>query len=259
MSAKIPRHQRAFWEKMATKYPLPFEEKSLADTIRLIEMVEACGVRIDGASILDIGCGTGRQSLLLAQRAVKVLGLDFSQGMVDCFERERQKHGIANAAVMRCAWNELDITAQGLEKGFDIAWASMTPAMRGTDDLTRMNRCAREWCVYIGWGRTRRNPFLEEVFAAHALTFGPPPGAIAAQGLLRQLGIDTEVSWLESSWNWQGTEQEAVDHAAAFVESQGDVTPDSGIIREITAKFSRNGQVSCCTEAEKGVLTWRAR
>ncbi len=199
MSAAIPRHQRAFWEKMATKYPLPFEEKSLVDTIRLIELVEARGVQLDGASILDIGCGTGRQGLLLAQRAAKVLGLDFSQGIVDCFEHERQKHGIANAAVMCCAWKELDIAAQGLKKGFDIAWTSMTPAMREADDLARMNRCAREWCVSIGWGRTRRNPFLEEVFAAHALTFGPPPGAIATQELLRQQGIDTEVSWLASS------------------------------------------------------------
>ncbi len=75
---------------------------------------------------MDIGCGTGRQSLLLAQRAAKVLGLDFSQGMVDCFERERQKHGIANAAVMRCAWNELDIAAQKLlrQQGIDteVSW-----------------------------------------------------------------------------------------------------------------------------------------
>ncbi|MCI5158023.1 MAG: hypothetical protein D3906_06185, partial [Candidatus Electrothrix sp. AUS1_2] len=62
-----PEKQKKFWEKMAAKYPLPFDEKNLIKTREVIALAEQRGVRIDGATILDVGCGTGVYSLPLAQ------------------------------------------------------------------------------------------------------------------------------------------------------------------------------------------------
>lgn len=45
---------------------------------------------VTGLSILDVGCGTGRHSIRLAQRGGKVTGLDFSAGMLG---RARAKAG----------------------------------------------------------------------------------------------------------------------------------------------------------------------
>jgi SAM-dependent methyltransferase len=252
------KKQQIFWEQMADKYPLPFDAKSLSDTNRIIGLAETRGVRIDGTAILDIGCGTGMYSLPLARRAARVVGLDYSDGMLARFEKERLAHGIDNAVAIQASWKDADVVTLGLEKDFDVVWASMTPAVRDADDLARMNRCARKWCVYIGWGKVRRNPLLEEVFQAHDLTFGPPPGAGAIQTILKRQGIDTEMDLIETHWDWQGSEVEARAHAAGFVEAQGNIAPDEEEIREIVARYKENGPVRHRTEVEMGVLVWRS-
>ena len=251
------RRQQEFWEKMVDSYPLPFDDSSLADTNRIIALVEARGVEVDGAAILDIGCGSGMYSLPLAKRASLVVGLDFSQGMLDRFERERRRHGITNASSIRGVWKEMDPAATGMENSFDIVWASMTPAVRDADDLHRMSRCARKWCVYIGWGKVRRNPLLERVFTAHGLSFGPPPGAAAIQGLLKKQGIEADVDPVRTHWDWRGSEEEAVEQAAGFIEIQSSREPDRTVIREIVGHYSVHGEVVHRTEVEMGVVVWQ--
>jgi len=43
---------------------------------------QACG-NVEGLNVLDMGCGTGRHTLWLAQAGAKVTGIDFSEGMLD--------------------------------------------------------------------------------------------------------------------------------------------------------------------------------
>ncbi len=38
---------------------------------------------LDGRAVLEIGCGTGRNTVALAERAARVLALDFSEGMLE--------------------------------------------------------------------------------------------------------------------------------------------------------------------------------
>lgn len=134
----------------------------------------------------------------------------------------------------------------------------MTPALRTPEDVARMNRCARNWCVYIGWGGVRENPLLAEVFLAHGQVFGPPPGAKAVQTHLAAMGISAEIEFFRSHWQWEGTEEEAVAHAEGFLLAQTKVKPNLDLIREITARFSTDGTVTHRTEVEKGMMTWQA-
>lgn len=250
--------QKKFWEKMAEKYPLPFEEKHLAKTKRIISMAEQRGVRIDGAAILDVGCGTGVYSLPLAQQAANVVGLDLSEEMARRFAAQQQEQSIENASVIQSPWNDTAVAEHGWDKAFDIVWAAMTPAVRSPEDLARMHRCARTWCVYIGWGGLRRNPFLEEVYQAHGQVFGPPPGAKAVQAHLSAMGIAAEIELIHDHWDWEGTEEEAAAHAEGFLHAQTEAEPQPELIREIIARFSTDGMVRCRSEVEKGLIVWQA-
>ena len=178
--------QKKFWEKMAAKYPLPFDTENLTKTQQVIGMAEQRGVKIDGATILDVGCGTGVYSLPLAKQALHVTGLDLSEEMARRFEKERIEHGIENATVIQMPWSDIAVSEHKLEHGFDIVWAAMTPAVRSLEDVARLNRCARDWCVYIGWGGGIPVFYENKVI-----------GAIAVSGLseqedmeLAKLGLD---------------------------------------------------------------------
>jgi len=48
---------------------------------------------VSGKNVLDVGCGEGYGSSLLAERASRVLGMDYSQ---EAIERARQNHASAN-------------------------------------------------------------------------------------------------------------------------------------------------------------------
>ena len=250
------KRQAEFWERMAAGYPSPFSPKSLADSERVIGLAEARGVRVDGAAILDIACGPGTYALPLARRAARVVGLDASAGMLARFEETRREHGLGNASAIRCNWQAADLRALDLEKGFDVVWAAMTPAVRSAADIKRMNRCSRKWCVYVGWGGVRKNPLLERAFAAHGLAFGPPPGVEAIRGVLGGLGIAAEADLLRTHWDWEGSEEEAAAYLAGFIEFQGNKVPDMERVRGIVAGFSSRGRVSHRTEVEMGVVVW---
>jgi SAM-dependent methyltransferase len=259
MNPALPQEQQQeFWEKMAEKYPLPFDEKHLTKTQEIIGMAEQRGVQLDGATILDVGCGTGVYTLPLAQRAAQVTGLDLSSEMILRFEKEQQEHGIENADAIQVPWNDAAVSTHQLENGFDIVWAAMTPAVRTPEAIARMNRCARNWCVYIGWGGVRENAFLQAVFQAHDQTFGPPPGARAVQKHLAAMGISTELELFRDHWEWEGTEEEAAAYAEGMLRTQSEAEPNLDLIREITAGFSTNGTVSHRTDVEKGIMTWQS-
>jgi len=53
----------------------------------------------EGATVLDLGCGAGRDSLIAAQRTGstgKVLGIDFSEAMIDRAKKGAEECGYSN-------------------------------------------------------------------------------------------------------------------------------------------------------------------
>ena len=75
---------------------MPFDPENLRKTETVIALVKSKGVEIAGATILDIGCGTGIYTLPLAREASKVTGVDLSKTMLDRFREEAQKQDLTN-------------------------------------------------------------------------------------------------------------------------------------------------------------------
>lgn len=69
----------------------------------------------EGMTLLDMGCGTGRHAIELAERGIKVTGVDFSPQML--FEAKRK----ADRAGVDVEWVEADGTIWNREGAFDAA------------------------------------------------------------------------------------------------------------------------------------------
>ena len=246
----------AFWERMAKSYPLPFDDKTLADTRRILSLVKSKGVEFGNTNVLDIGCGTGIYTLPLACEAAMVNGIDDSETMIARMAGVIASGKIRNVQTIKAAWKDIDIFSHGFEKAFDIVWIAMSPAVQTVQDFMRMEKCARKWCVYIGWGRKRKNALMEEAFRLHDLNYGPPPGVAAAYKILEHSGRNPSQDYFETSWDWKGPEKDALEDIACFIEMQGG-KPNRELIEKTLSHHERDGLICHTTEVEEGILVWK--
>ena len=244
-----------FWEFKAGRYPLPFDPKPLATTNMVIDMVKGKGVVIADKRILDIGCGMGIYALPLAKEAGSIVGLDFSEVMLTKLTDEAVKYKIGNVDTVKTSWKDFNVDAMEFRKSFDIVWASMTMAVKDEDDIKKMELCSKKWCVYIGWGAKRDNAIMQEVFTLHGLKFGPPQGASAIYNTLKNMGRKPTLDFFETSWDWDGTVEEAVEEIAGHVEMHGG-TPLKPQILEIVSRYAKDKVVKHTTFAEEGLIIW---
>lgn len=247
---------REFWRLKARKYPSALDPDTLAKTLRVIDMVRSRGLRIKDTIALDIGCGTGTFTIPLAREARKATGIDFSSEMIEKLRQAADDHCIRNVEALCMSWHDADLNALGFTKAFDSAWASMTMAIRSDDDLLKMQNSARDFCVYVGWGRKRDNELMNRIFSDHGLELRPPDGAGRTFEKLKLMGYKPELKYIDTSWRWQGSVDEAVDEMRAHVAMQG-AEPDEEIIREHLLSYADGEFLEHTTFAEQGVIIWK--
>ena len=109
-------HEKNTWEEFFDAHaPIYDQNEFTKNTFREIDfLLEELELR-PGASILDIGCGTGRHSIELARRGYVLTGIDLSSQMLD------KAAETANAAGVHVEWVHSDAARFSLPKQFDGA------------------------------------------------------------------------------------------------------------------------------------------
>ena len=248
------KKENLFWRHKAGAYPMPFDPIILKKTSRLIRLAERLGADFRGRTLLDIGCGTGIYTLVLAKKTGRALGMDFSDVMLKRLRAEAERRGIKNVAVFRGDWSR--VKTSFVAKKFDIALASMTHAVISYRDLRKMEAAAREICVYIGWAGGRKNPLWEKIYARHGLRYLPPEGVEKITPLLKKLGRKFKTVYLRESWRRRGKPAEALKDIEISLKVNN-AEPDRAWLKKIIKSRTRNGMLTYTTTARKGLIVWR--
>ena len=145
------------WDKKSNKYQR-FAGQTSEFQKRILSELAALGVSFKGKSVVDIGCGTGVWTLLIAKEAARVTGVDNSGGMLEILRKDARKFGISNVETIEKSWDEFKT-----DEVFDVAITTMSPALRDERDFERFSALGR-LKIYLGWAAPRTSDLLEPFF-----------------------------------------------------------------------------------------------
>lgn len=110
-------------------------------------MLREAGCKVEGARVLDVGCGPGATSIPFAEAGADVTALDISSTALARLRESAKKAGVS-VETMEGSWWSADIKKMGLANKFDLVFVTSTPAVRDAGCFDRMIGCSRNFCYY---------------------------------------------------------------------------------------------------------------
>lgn len=234
------------WNMKARNYP---RFKTPAnDTLEIIDFFRTNGADFKDKSIIDIGCGNGRFSLVLYNEAREVVGVDSAEEMLKFLQEDANELGANNISTICSKWEDFTPT-----KNFDIAFASMTPAMNNKQGVKKALEICKECFCYVGWGRYREAPFASAILQEHNLTLELPTGLPQVLEWLNELGYKIPPhKFMESSFVHKSSIEKTIEDMIFNVRVHNGV-PNEKLITEYVRSQAKNGEVSYTHKREVGI------
>jgi len=245
-----------FWDNMAKRYPRFNDTSMCKDVNHILNWCQDKNVSFKGASILDIGAGTGTIAIPLAQKGAHVTAMDISEGMLAALNEDAAEQGVsAKVSTHQSDWDSFP-----LKQKYDIVIASMTPAISDLQKIEKMLGATTGLGIYVGWGKYRNNKLVEALVKAHATKEEDcaSAGCINANKFietLKEKNIPFESDFFETSWTDTYTFDEAKEYAYDQLKRK-EITPNEEIVESILVSFVKDDKVHVTTEAEKGMVLW---
>ena len=148
-----------FWDFRAEEYNI---SSSTADARlnrqKKVQSLIDRGIINAQSTILDIGCGSGQFTVELAKKTKKVVGLDFSEKMLNYASANATAEGLKNTEFIHSDWDHFHYT-----EPFDLVIASMSPAIHKPDHLYKMMAYSRGYC-YLSSFVERHSSLKEKLY-----------------------------------------------------------------------------------------------
>lgn len=246
--------QAAFWDARAADYADPREHAQREQAAWRLARVPSAAQPAAGLRVLDIGSGTGSISLHAAEAGASVTALDISCAML---RRLRALVPPQRVETVHADWRSLDVQAAGFASAFDLVYAQMVPSFREAGDFLRMEACSRGWCVFIGWGRRRHDPWLEAAFAAHGVPWQVPTGVPLAVDSLESVGRMVRPTYWTEAWPRRPTLAAAIRDAADHLRVRG-AEPDLDLLHANATAWCNGASRAYACEVEVGLVAWQS-
>jgi SAM-dependent methyltransferase len=254
-----PVESRQFWERKACDYPLPFERRTAERSAIVADIMAKKGLILAQSTVLDIGCGTGAFTIPFALSGAHVTALDISEGMISRLIEAAQLLNIQTIKAVRSGWDDFDVNSN--ERAYDIVFCGFSAAVISKEDIEKMERCSRRWCVYAASGKILRDPRCQEVLLDLRAPLNPRPDIRIIKRLLKKMGrqpvFETFTKFIED----QRTQDEVMHMLSNRLEASGRSMEAERIALKVGCWWEKHFGASeiaeCRGQVEIGVLLWR--
>jgi ubiquinone/menaquinone biosynthesis C-methylase UbiE len=181
-------------------------------------------VGYDGSGrVLDVACGPGTLSLLIHDEAGEIHAIDFSPGMLECFNREIARRGIANITTYHMDGQNLEFGDAEFDWAFSIFGLMFFPdRARGFREMLRTLKPGGRAAI-TAWAPVSDSTAMQTMFGAMQAAFPKKPEANSTKVLslddpdnfrveMQQAGfVDVTIAPFDGGWT--------VDDRETFLDS----------------------------------------
>lgn len=242
---------KEFWNHKAKTYPIPTDKEGLKTPKKVLVKAKEFGIDFKNKTILDIGCGTGIYSSLMAKEAKNVLGIDISSEMLSKLKEYIKEFNIANITTKEIDFKNFDINYK-----FDIILSAMTPAISTKEDLEIMINLSKEACIYVGFAGKRESPLMNEILSHFGFHYEVKNGFNKITNILKELGYEYQEAFFEHNWNQIGSLEEITNDVIEHLKMK-DFEVDKDRVAELLKPYLKNGKIERKTFSKIGVLIWK--
>ncbi len=246
-----------FWKNKARRYDKMVEDRwSKPDSSRdfLISKLQ----ENPGSTLLDIGAGTGKWSLLASSHTAKVTALDPSPAMQQVLREKIKDEKITNIDIITGTWPEAAIAPHD----YVLASHSMYEVKGFERFVNKMTATATKACIMV-----LRVPFADSIMAKAATrVFGQPydsPNFQVAYNILLAMDIYPDVI-MEADRSWPGWNNDSFEAALDELKNRlalgGNTEHDAFLIDLLKENLTRKGDRVVWPAGNRSALVyWEVR
>ncbi|MDD2836688.1 MAG: class I SAM-dependent methyltransferase [Methanothrix sp.] len=249
-----------FWDKRAEVFSRNIKgdrrEKRRAE---VFELIKKTGLELNGANVLDIGCGPGTLAVPLAEMGARVTALDISAQMLKRLENRSREEGLTSIKTILSSWCDIDIDAQGFRSRFDLVIASMTPGINGPETFDKMMQASRNVCYYSNFVSRKWDISYYELYQ---MLFGEKYGE-GGYGFhlpfmyLYSMGCRPVIKISKNNWKSDETVDSMVETVSGFFGGRKDIDDEMRLrMRRYFEERAEGGNYHSETESITGMMVW---
>lgn len=246
------------WDTRAEYFNMAQQKDRSGFAEKVTSILKERGI-LTGATVVDIGGGSGRYALPFAAHAAHVTVTDISSKMLELAKTNAESQGLTNLSYVKTEWETADLSNLNGNKKFDLAFASMCPAVRSPEGFSKMLEVSKGFCVmnqFITDTDSLSDYLMQELDGKP--TFDPHNDrdiVNAVFNLLWMEGYEPEIRYLRQNEEASYTIDEAFGKYAGRYEQ---VALSKGLnLKDLIAKYASKDVVQVKSKTTLAMILWQ--